>query len=118
MIHTRFFSLILPIILLAVVLPLTQQTMALHSEWQDHYTDATGIKCCGVRDCIRTIGRLLDRTSELVQVEVQGIPLWMPAASVHNSEDGAFWVCVKHSLDVKKPLRSDDIRCVFIATGT
>ena len=104
--------------MIVIILVSLQPALSEHGSWQDHYTDATGSKCCGIRDCIRTVGRLLERDGERTQIEVQGIPLWMPAASVHNSEDGAFWVCIKHSLDGKKPLRSDDIRCVFIATGT
>lgn len=88
-----------------------------HAGWQDHYTDAIGVPCCGTRDCRRTVGRLLDRDGDQVQAEVQGVPLWISSYSVHPSKDGAFWVCVKGSLDGKHPLASEQIRCVFLATG-
>lgn len=114
----NYAAVLLSALVLAIAGPLVPVSLALHGEWQDHYTDATGIKCCGVRDCIRTVGRLLGRDGDRTQVEVQGIPLWMPAASVHNSEDGDFWVCIKHSLNRTQPLKSEDIRCVFVAIGS
>mgnify|MGYP001582039831 CR=1 FL=1 len=114
----RHVVVLLVTLALALVGPLVPVALTAHGDWHDHYTDATGVKCCGIRDCIRTVGRMLDRDGERVQVEVKGIPLWMPAASVHNSEDGAFWVCIKHAMDGKKSLRSEDIRCVFVAIGS
>ena len=65
----------------------------------------------------RTAGRLLDRQDDLVQVEIRGVPLWLPQGSVHPSEDGAFWLCRKGRLEEKGPLTSEQVRCVFLATG-
>ena len=104
--------------MIVIILASLQPALSEHGSWHDHYTDALGINCCSTRDCIRTVGRLLERNGDRTQVEVQGVPLWMSAASVHNSEDGAFWVCIKHALDGKQPLRSEDIRCVFVAIGS
>ena len=104
--------------MVVMILVSLQPALSQHGEWHDHYTDALGIKCCGMQDCVRAVGRLLERDGERVQVEVHGVPLWMPAQSVHNSEDGAFWICIEDSLDEKRPLRSEDIRCVFVAIGS
>jgi len=93
--------------------------LARHDSWTDHYQDATGIMCCTAqRDCQQAQGRLLDRQEKRVQVEGEGTPLWLPEKSVHPSEDGAFWVCRKGSMrEEQGPLRTDQVRCVFLATG-
>ena len=76
------------VVLTVMALPLASSVLGLHGSWQDHYKDATGISCCNPRDCAQTTGRLLDRQGEQVQVEVQGVSLWLPQGSVHASEDG------------------------------
>lgn len=91
---------------------------AMHGSWQDHYTDASQTPCCGPRDCQQIEGRLVTRESDRVQVEVQGVPLWLPQGSVHASEDGAFWLCRKGPPEVKEPLTSAQVRCVFYAVGS
>lgn len=110
--------------LCALCVGLTLETFPLmglagHGSWTDHYQDAAGIMCCTAgRDCQQVAGRLLGRQGERVLVEVQGIALWFPERSVHPSEDGAFWVCLKGSAwEERGPLRADQIRCVFLATG-
>ena len=113
-------SLVLSLLCIALVVmafPLASLAWSAHGTWQDHYQDAIGIPCCGIRDCLRTVGRLVDRQGDQVQVEVQGVPLWISSYSVHPSEDGASWVCAKGALKEKQPLTSDQIRCVFLATG-
>ena len=104
-------------VLTVIAFPLASLVLSGHGEWHDHYMDATGVKCCGLRDCIRTVGRLLDRQGEQVQVEVQGIPLWLPQGSVHASEDGAFWVCRKRPPKENAVLTAEQVRCVFYAIG-
>ena len=54
---------------------------------------------------------------EQVQVEVHGVPLWLPQGSVHASEDGAFWVCRKRPPKENAVLTAEQVRCVFYAIG-
>ena len=92
--------------------------LAQHGGWTDNYQDAQGTRCCTAqRDCWPTTGRLLTRDGMHVQVEIQGVPPWLPEKSIHASEDGAFWVCLKGPPEEKRPLTSERVRCVFYATG-
>ena len=113
----RLKSIISWLALVAIALGLPCLAYSTHGSWQDHYRDAAGISCCNPNDCQVTIGRLLAQEGDRTQVEVQGVPLWFPAKSVHASEDGAFWICRKRSQKENESLTSDQIRCVFLAVG-
>ncbi len=88
--------------------------LAMHGNWQDHYTTASGITCCGPRDCVRVTARLLRPLEEnMVEVEIDGLPHQLPQGSLHLSEDHSDWACWG--------MRGNDLpvlRCVFLAIGT
>ena len=103
--------------LMALALPST----ARHGVWHEHYTDAYNVSCCGVADCRQTVGRLLSRDSTndsaMVTLEAEGVLIHLPAASVHGSEDGQFWLCVRRQGGMAVPLTSAQVRCAFVAVG-
>lgn len=88
--------------------------LALHGAWQDHYTGAGGIPCCGALDCVKVYARIVEQTSHGTMVEVNDTTLLLPHAAVHQSEDLHDWLCQRHSQD---GLHVDNIRCLFIAIG-
>ena len=102
------------------VIPLTftttPQAVALHGHWIDHYQSATGMSCCGVRDCVKTPLRLLDMTPDTVTVELPQLRkvITIPRQSYHASEDTHdYWCAVKQD---QLP-STDNTRCVFLAVG-
>ena len=100
-------------VLIAFALP----GAARHGAWHEHYTDAHNVSCCGIADCRQTSGRLLSRDKTTVELEAEGVQIHLPAASVHVSEDGQFWLCVKRQTGTAVPLTSAQVRCVFVAVG-
>ena len=89
-----------------------------HGSWHDHYQSASGISCCARnRDCQQMVGRLVGYEGEYVRIEVDGVLLTVHPKSVHASEDGAFWLCRTSSSDPRTALSSEQVRCVFLATG-
>lgn len=87
-----------------------------HGNWHDRYTSAGGTRCCD-KDCVRAAGRLMAQAEAGTVLEVNGSLVTLPPQSVHASEDGAFWVCLIGLVEATAPLRSEQIRCAFVATG-
>lgn len=84
--------------------------------WMLGYTAANGMPCCGTIDCREaaiTVQPLEgDATRRLVLVN--GVPLTLPAASVHHSENGQSYWCFAYPTPVPQ---EDATRCVFWAEG-
>jgi len=87
---------------------------ARHGSWQDHYQDATGMSCCGPRDCTVVPVSLVRQEGEVMHALVMGIPVNVPIQSVHPSEDTQSWWCRR---DLHRPPASDNVRCLFYAVG-
>jgi len=89
--------------------------LALHGQWQDRYTTAGGVPCCGVHDCVKAHVRLLVMQAETVTVEINEVELTIPAKSFHTSEDSTDWWC---AIFPDKPPAAWNTRCVFLAVGS
>jgi len=85
-----------------------------HGIWQDRYTDAQGMRCCGPRDCTAVPVSILIHDGLKVEALVMGIRVTVPAQSVHQSEDMQSWWCRK---DADRLPRDDNVRCLFYVTG-
>ena len=55
--------------------------LALHGQWQDHYTTSGGVPCCGEHDSVKAHVRLLVRQAETVTVEINEVEVTVPAKS-------------------------------------
>lgn len=91
-------------------------TFSQHRSWHDRSTSAAGTRCCD-KDCVQAAGRLIAQAEAGTVLEVNGALVTLSPQSVHASEDGAFWVCLVGGADVNAPLRSEQIRCAFLAAG-
>ena len=100
----------------ALLCGMTVLASSQHRSWHDKYTSASGTRCCD-KDCMRAVGRLIDQTEAGTTLEVNGVLVRLPTKSVHQSEDGEFWVCVISAGDPARPLTGKQIRCAFLATG-
>ena len=111
-IHVRGLSICVGMVLVLVSSALA---LALHGQWQDHYTTAGGVPCCGGHDCVKAHVRLLVMKSETVMVEINEVEVTIPAKSFHTSEDGTDWWC---AIFPDKPPAAWNTRCVFLAVGS
>jgi hypothetical protein len=95
--------------------------LAMHGSWQDHFYDAFGVPCCGARDCLKAEVWVWRRLPDLVEVEVNGRLLRLPAGSVHTIPADAdvpltvsgYW-CARNEKD---PVSEANTRCVFVRPG-
>ena len=90
----------------ALALPIS---FAAHGSWQDHYTTSGGLRCCTI-ECIPMPVSLLRHDAGMVDLLVAGIPVTLPAGSVHRSEDAQSWVCIRNP---QLPPSTANIRCAF-----
>ena len=107
-------ALLLIMLLLFLVLIWVQNLSAQHGHWTDRYSSASGMSCCGQRDCFPVHARLLGQTGEHATVEVNGTVLELPVRSVHTSEDMQDYLCTMGRED---PITSATTRCLFLAVG-
>ena len=87
---------------------------AQHGHWIDRYHSASGMSCCGKRDCQQVAARLITSAQYTTMVEVNGLLMELPAKSVHTSEDAAAWWCAQR---IDEKLSQENTRCVFLAVG-
>lgn len=88
---------------------------AQHGSWQDKYTNAEGMRCCGPVDCQAVPVSIVLHDGAKVQALVMGIAVTVPAASVHPSEDMRSYWCAKRNDEV--PV-DDNVRCLFYVVGS
>jgi hypothetical protein len=90
--------------------------LALHGHWISHYTDASGVPCCGMHDCVKTSMRVLHADKTTLVLEISGAFLvHIPQGSFFPSEDDSDWWC---ALDPAKPPSTANTRCAFLAVGS
>src|SRR5262249_38188401 len=108
-----FRLLVAYVLVLALVLGV-RLAFASHGHWVDHYQDALGRSCCGVRDCEPVHARLLGQDATTAVVEVEGLVLRLPVRSVHVSEDLSDWYCANYK---GAGITQAAARCVFLAAA-
>src|SRR3990172_8418870 len=95
---------------------LASGSLAIRGHWTDHYADASGMACCGRRDCQPTHLRVLARTPDWVVLEIAGtFIVQLRPTAFHHSEDQQDWWCAR---DHRQPPSSQNIRCAFVAIGS
>ena len=100
-----------------IVLCFPLLVFANHGHWTDHYQSVTGTPCCGVKDCVKTSMRMLDRTEETVTIEIPHLRtvITIPRQSYHISEDEHDYWC---AVIFNHPPTAENTRCVFIVVGS
>lgn len=90
---------------------------AAHGHWTDHYTNAFGMPCCGVRDCVKIPMRVIAITDETFTIDVPSrhVTFTIPRQSYHLSEDEHDYWC---AVSLHDPPTPENTRCVFIAIGS
>ena len=106
--------------LLGVLLGLPALLWAMHGHWIDHYRNARGASCCGIRDCVTVEARLVEDRGKTWLAEVNGTFVELPKGSVHLSQEPvAYWCyqgqapCQPPQLDISPACG----RCLFVAVG-
>lgn len=101
---------------LGLLLPglLTGDSGAQHGSWLDKYRGADQRLCCGLTDCRVAPVRLIEHRDTDTTVEVAGVRLTLPAASVHASEEVDTWVCLRR---VELGVQPGNIHCAFYSIG-
>ena len=88
---------------------------AQHGSWQDRYRSTDGTLCCGRTDCQAVPVSIVTHDGTLVQAMVLGIKVTVPAKSVHQSEEQQSYWCRS---DPERPPADDNVRCLFVVTGS
>jgi hypothetical protein len=107
-------------LLVGTLLALPALLWANHGHWIDHYRNASGSYCCGVRDCVTVEARLVEDRGRTWLAEVNGTLIDLPKGSVHLSQEPiAYWChqgwapCRPPQLDISPACG----RCLFVAIG-
>jgi hypothetical protein len=83
-------------------------------QWMAGYTSVDHAGCCSEVDCVPAEVSLLRHEAGQVLVLINGREVLLPRASVHQSEDGqAYWCMRVHHL----PPTTENTRCVFYVVG-
>jgi hypothetical protein len=106
--------------LLGIFLCLPALLWANHGHWIDHYRNANGASCCGIRDCVQVHARLVEDRGTVWLAEINGTFVEIPKGSVHLSQEPSAYWCHQGQLSCRPPqLEISPVcgRCLFVAVG-
>jgi hypothetical protein len=107
-------------VLVGALLALPALLWANHGHWIDHYRNASGGSCCGVRDCVTVEARLVEDRGRTWLAEVNGTFVELPKGSVHLSQEPIAYWCYQGRVPCRPPqLEISPVcgRCLFVAIG-